>query len=84
MDYKMNVRQRIGTPYHTGAYGSVQTGVRPAERPAVNTDDKHAYPSLAMVYAPSERFEGLYAPEKALLHGTLFEKLDLPFRQGGC
>ncbi|MBO5110305.1 MAG: spore coat associated protein CotJA [Clostridia bacterium] len=31
-----------------------------------------------MVYAPCQRFEGLYDPDTALLRGTLFSELDLP------
>ncbi len=38
--------------------------------------------SLAMMYVPYQRFERLYGEEKALLRGTLFEELDLPFYGG--
>ena len=36
-------------------------------------------PALAMAYIPSQTFELLYGTEEALLSGTLFKKLDLPF-----
>lgn len=38
---------------------------------------------LAMVYAPDQVFGGLYDPAKALMRGTLFEKLDKPLALGG-
>ena len=41
------------------------------------------YP-LAMVYAPCQRFRGLYDPETALSRGTLFTELDLPLGQNAC
>lgn len=34
--------------------------------------------ALAMVYAPCQSFSGLYAPDAALRHGTLFEDLYKP------
>ena len=33
---------------------------------------------LAMVYSPHQCWRMLYAPEKALMRGTLFEELDKP------
>ena len=41
-------------------------------------------PSLAMVYAPMQRFEELYEPDESLCHGTLFRQLDKPFWGGRC
>ena len=41
-------------------------------------------PSLAMVYAPMQRFEQLYEPDEAFCHGTLFRQLDKPFWGGRC
>jgi hypothetical protein len=41
-----------------------------------------AMPSLAMVYAKLQSFEGVYSHEEALSRGTLFEELDLPFYGG--
>ena len=40
------------------------------------------YP-LASVYAPMQAWRNLYDHETALLRGTLFEDLDLPFVCGG-
>ena len=37
---------------------------------------------VGMVYASMQTFTDLYAPEKALCRGTLFQALDLPFREG--
>lgn len=34
---------------------------------------------LAMVYAPRQRFDGIYDMEKGLKTGTIFSALDLPF-----
>lgn len=42
-----------------------------------------AMPSLAMVYAKLQPFEGTYSPEEALSRGTLFAALDMPFTAGG-
>ena len=38
--------------------------------------------SLAMVYEVDQSFENLYRPEEALLRGTLFKELDMPFHKG--
>ncbi|MBR6727570.1 MAG: spore coat associated protein CotJA [Clostridia bacterium] len=35
--------------------------------------------SLAMVYSPCQEFDGLFAVEEALGHGTLFMELEKPF-----
>ena len=41
-------------------------------------------PSLAMVYAPRQRFRDLFEPAEALLRrGTLFRELYKPFQPGG-
>ncbi|MBQ8162851.1 MAG: spore coat associated protein CotJA [Clostridia bacterium] len=45
---------------------------------------------LAMVYAEKQEFCSIYDPEIALINGTIFEELNLPFyhskcsRNGGC
>ena len=36
---------------------------------------------LAMVYAPFQCFRMTYAPENALMRGTLFEELDKPLEE---
>ena len=41
----------------------------------------NGYP-LAMVYAPGQMFRGLYDPDTALAHGTLFSELNLPLEVG--
>ena len=46
------------------------------------------YP-LAMVYAPVQRFDNIYDMDMALIQGTIFGELDLPFMgtsvtKGGC
>ncbi|MBE6594430.1 MAG: spore coat associated protein CotJA [Ruminococcaceae bacterium] len=35
-----------------------------------------------MVYAPVQRFQGLYEPEEALSRGTIFQELEKPFLGG--
>ena len=35
--------------------------------------------SLAMVYSPSQVFEGIYAPTEGLCRGTIFMELEKPF-----
>ena len=39
-------------------------------------------PSLAMVYAPKQSWDGVFKPEEALAHGTQFAALVLPFEGG--
>lgn len=34
---------------------------------------------LAMVYAPSQKWRQAYSPDEALMRGTMFAELDLPF-----
>lgn len=51
------------------------------EMPAYSLSAVDALP-VGMVYAPMQRYTDLYAPEQALCRGTLFQALDLPFREG--
>lgn len=37
---------------------------------------------LAMAYVPVQEWQDLYEPEEALMHGTLFRQLDLPWEGG--
>ena len=37
---------------------------------------------LAMVYAPRQKWRDAYAPDEALLRGTMFAELDKPFYHG--
>lgn len=39
---------------------------------------------LSMVYAPLQEWRSLYDLDTALIRGTLFSELDLPFLGGGC
>ena len=41
------------------------------------------YP-LASVYSPCQEWRNLYSPTNALLKGTLFSELDLPFAGKNC
>ena len=34
---------------------------------------------LAMVYAPRQKWRNAYSPDEALMRGTMFAELDLPF-----
>lgn len=49
---------------------------RPREAAAAASSGSY---SLSMVYSPFQRFDDLYSPENALVRGTLFAELDLPF-----
>ena len=40
--------------------------------------------SLAMVYAEKQLFESIFDPEVALINGTIFEQLHMPFQRGSC
>ncbi len=58
-------------------------GCTPADAYAPN---HYEYPSLAMVYAPYQKFDCLYDPADALKNATLFKQLNQPFlagRKGG-
>lgn len=39
---------------------------------------------LAMAYVPMQEWEDIYDDENALVHGTLFKALDLPWYQSSC
>ena len=40
---------------------------------------------IAMAYVPWQNWSHIYDAEKGFHHGTIFQKLDLPFRGiGGC
>lgn len=39
---------------------------------------------LAMVYAVKQEWQNIYDPEIALLNGTVFEELNMPFYKSGC
>lgn len=41
------------------------------------------YPSLAMVYAPTQCFRNMYEPAEGLSRGTIFAELDKPLGKGG-
>jgi hypothetical protein len=38
---------------------------------------------LAQAYVPEQIFQDLYAPEKALMQGTIFQELDMPYNKPG-
>ena len=40
--------------------------------------------SLAMVYAPKQKWQNIYDPEIGLINGTIFEELNKPFYPSGC
>ena len=40
--------------------------------------------SLAMVYPERQMFQRIYDPEIALVNGTIFEELNLPFKKASC
>lgn len=47
-------------------------------------DPLHGLP-IAMAYVPWQEWKNIYAAEKALCRGTIFEELDKPFSgKGGC
>lgn len=41
------------------------------------------YP-VAMAYVPWQQWQSTYAPERALVQGTIFPELDLQFNYGRC
>ena len=43
----------------------------------------YEYP-LGTVYSPCQEWRNLYSPTNALLRGTLFSELDLPFEGNNC
>ena len=51
------------------------------ERPS-NRYEGCEFPSLAMVYAPYQRWHNIYDMDTALVCGTLFKELNKPFERG--
>lgn len=49
-----------------------------------NTQDMRVSKSLAMVYPEKQEFIKIYDPEIALINGTMFEELFMPFNRGSC
>lgn len=39
---------------------------------------------IAMAYVPWQQWQSTYAPERALVQGTIFPELDLQFNYGRC
>ncbi len=63
--------------------------VRPTSRKgATKVETNYLYEGapLAMAYVPWQRWTNLYELNTALLHGTIFPELDLPFmaKGGAC
>lgn len=49
-----------------------------------NVFQNSAQRSLAMVYSEKQSWQKLYDPEVALINGTIFEELNLPFNKASC
>ncbi|MBO5212239.1 MAG: spore coat associated protein CotJA [Clostridia bacterium] len=52
--------------------------------PSVQDQACRSSKPLAMVYAEKQEFCGIYDPEIALINGTVFEELNLPFYKSKC
>lgn len=71
-----------GSAPRYSACNSEAGGLRPsAPQPTQPSDSTR---SLAMVYAPIQKWRSIYDPEIALVNGTIFEELDKPFQMSGC
>lgn len=55
-----------------------------AEAPVTQPISNQQKQSLAMVYAPKQDFQMIYDPEIALINGTIFEELNMPFNRASC
>ncbi len=72
-------RMLDGTSESSGDRYSPNVGTTPhANKPARTTWGLENYP-LASVYAPLQVFRNLYDRDTALMKGTIFTELDLPF-----
>ena len=49
-----------------------------------NSENQTQGRPIGMVYAVEQEFCGIYDPEIALVHGTIFEELNKPFYPVGC
>lgn len=47
-------------------------------------NETHGEKSLAMVYPVKQKFIKIYDPEIALVNGTMFEELFMPFNRASC
>lgn len=36
---------------------------------------------LAQAYVPEQKYEDLYTPEQAIMQGTIFKQLDMPYKK---
>lgn len=72
-----------GNGYGYTACNSENVGSRPDTAPP-QQNHSAAQPSLAMVYAVKQPWEGIYDPEIALVNGTIFEGLNKPFQMSLC
>ncbi len=64
--------------YSSSAKGQTETGR------STFPENIQKGPSLAMIYSPSQAFEGLFDPCTALKNGTLFAGLEFPFGAASC
>ncbi len=77
-----------GAPWENSRINCRGEEIAPKD-PRRSTFGLEGYP-LASVYSPIQHFRNLYEPDEALMRGTLFTELDLPFvcgeinGGGGC
>lgn len=60
-----------------------QRDTRGVEAPKRAEVQQYAHP-LAMVYGVKQSFCDIYEPDIALVNGTVFEQLNMPFYPVGC
>lgn len=56
----------------------------PTFAPSMENESSVRGKSLAMVYPERQEFKAIYDPEIALINGTIFEELNLPFNRSKC
>ncbi len=74
--------ERCGCHDHPAEYDRRDRDNSPCESCA--NDDRMKHFVLAMAYVPIQEWEMLYDEETALIRGTLFEALDLPWYPSAC
>ena len=72
------LRRMLNGEYQNNAWEQKDMSFQSEKYPRCETWGLKGYP-LASVYAPLQEYRGLFDKETALLKGTLFSELDLPF-----
>lgn len=77
------IRTDCGCQNHSAEYDNCRER-EPSPCESCANDDRMKHFVLAMAYVPIQEWEMLYDDETALIRGTLFQALDLPWYPSAC